>query len=796
MKIFRRVLFLLLAVALIALAFGYRFLQKQAPKYEGTITAKEIKADTEVLFDEFGIPHIYADNAEDAYFALGYIHAQERLFQMELIRRLISGRMSELLGDELVETDKYFLTLGVREEAKRMARIRFSERETQIQKEGWAYLDGVNYFINTGNMPLEFTMLGIEKEPYTPEDMYSTIIYMAMAFTNGYKIDIVLEEVKKNYGAAYLEDWFMNYTGYDKNKEVAADSLELSKEALSFIDPFPDMVLPVWEGSNAWVVGPSKTKSGKVITANDTHIPFSQPSVWYEAHLEYPGFSFYGNYLAGVPFAPVGHNKDISWGLTIFPMDITDLYKERINPENPDQVWEDDHWAPMEVVQKTIKVKDGEGVSLTVKKTRHGPIMNEVMDGLGDAPVSLWWSLFELPNNSVGAFYDLAHASNIDTARKAAADNDILGLNIVYGDKDGNIAWWASGKIPKRPDHVNPTRFLDGASGKDEPLGYYDFSDNPQMENPESGILVSANHEPDPVNGQRYAGYYLPKGRFNRITELLSAKDDWTIEDMQKIHGDNTSAIHMMNAKKIVEVLENSGLSPGEMKLLDLLTGWEGDHALDGKAPIVYSKFLYYMTEVGLMDELGDVAFDEVLRSFSYRISIPTFINNPDSPWWDDISTADVKESQKDVFKRAFELTAEHLYAGLGDDVSQWNWGQVNTLTHVHPIGRKKPFDRIFNVGPFPTLGGNGVVNKQEHKLSPGHENIVKSGPALRILLDFDDIHHSLNVNPTGQSGNIMSPHYADQAEMYVDVKYHIQKTDRKEIEQNVRKLVFKGSKN
>jgi penicillin amidase len=791
MKILKRILLFILVIIGLAVALLFIYLDKQAPQYKGTLEVAGVSAETEVLFDEYGIPHIYAGSAEDAYFALGYVHAQDRLFQMELIRRLISGRLSELLGPDLVETDKYFLTLGLREEAFRMKELAFSERETPIQKEAFAYMDGVNHFINTGTAPLEFTLLGIKKEPYGIEDMYSTILYMAMAFTNGFKIDLVLEEINNVYGEQYLEDWFMNYTGFHQ-QPVAEDTVLLSEEALSFNQSFPDLFLPVWEGSNAWALAPSRTKSGKAITANDTHIPFAQPSVWYEAHLEYPGFSFYGNYLAGVPFAPIGHNRDISWGMTIFPVDICDLYQERTNRTNPDEVWVVDHWEPVQKISKTIKVKGESDIDLVVKKTKHGPIVNDVLPGLGDTPVSFWWTLYELPNNSVKAFYDMAHASNIDDARQAAATNDILGLNIMYGDKAGNIAWWASGKMPKRPAHVNPSKFLDGASGKDELLGYYDFSENPQSENPASGILVSSNNEPDPVNDQQYPGYYLPNGRYDRIYTLLEAKNDWTIEDLKTVHGDHTSDIHKTNARKIFTVLKGVKLSEKESAVLDLLDGWTGEHGDDSKAAIVYNKFLYYMTEACFADELSPAAFEEVLMSYTYRNSIPNFIHNPDSPWWDDINTEGYQEPQHEIFVDAFRKTTENLYQGLGDDISKWRWKDINVLTHVHPIGQKKPFDKIFNVGPYHVSGGNGVPNKLEHVLSPDDHYEVKSGPALRILLDFEDVDNSLNINPTGQSGNIMSDHYEDQAEMFAQLQYRKQKMNRADIEKNARRLVFK----
>ena len=790
MKILRRILLFLLLIIFIAATASYIYLKRQAPQYNGTLEVENIEKETEVLFDEYGIPHIYADNAEDAYFAFGYVHAQERLFQMELIRRLIAGRMSELLGEPLVKTDKYFLTLGVRKQAERMAEIHLSERKTPMQKEAGAYLDGINHFINTGTSPLELTMLGIPKEPYTAVDLFSTMIYMSMAFTGGFKTDIILDQVKNKFGEQYLEDWFMNSTDFLKNRGVVMDSLTVLKESLSLQESFPDNFLPIWDGSNAWLIAPSRSKSGKTITANDTHIPFSQPSVWYEAHLEYPGFSFYGNFLAGVPFAAIGHNKDVSWGLTIFPMDITDLYREKVNPENRNEVWENDHWVAMEVRKETIKVKGGEDISLEVKSTRHGPVINDVFENMGEQPVSLWWSLYGLPGESTTAFYQLAHAKNIIEARKAAALNDFLGLNIMYGDKDGNIAWWASGKIPKRATHINPNTFLDGASGEDELLGYYNFSENPTIENPASGIIVSANQEPPAVNGFVYPGYYVPMGRFDRISELLSQKEKWDIEELKVIHADNTSAIHADNAHHFARELKKSTTFESD-PLLDILANWQGDYPLDGNAAVIYTKLVYYITEYAMLDELGDIAFKEAVVSYNYKSGFPKLIHNVNSPWWDDISTSDVKETQSDIFKKAFLQTSEDLKTQLGDDHNSWKWADVHTLTHVHAIGRKEPFDKIFNVGPLAAPGGNGVPNKQQYRLNADGKYEVSGGPALRILLDFADVENSININPTGQSGNFMSPHYNDQAKMYNEVAYRKQKMNRASIEQNAKKLVF-----
>lgn len=791
MKLLRKIFFLLVILLVIAAVSGYFYLNNQAPQYSGEIQSDKIQGETEILFDEYGIPHIYAENAEDAYFALGYAHAQERLFQMTLISRLVAGRMSEFLGEPLIKTDKYFRTMGVHKQAERMAKIHFSERKTPRQKEAGAYIDGVNHFMNMGNSPIEFKLLGIEKEPFTEVDVFSNLIFTSMAFIGGHKSDIILEQIKNSLGDAYLEDLFMNSANYQQDRGIVQDSILLSDQALSLNTIFPDQFLPTWDGSNAWVIAPSRSKSGKVITANDTHIPFSQPSVWYEAHLEYPGFSFYGSYLAGVPFAAVGHSKDVSWGLTIFIMDIVDLYVEKINPEDDTQAWENDHWADMAIRQERIKVKDGETVEFDIKTTRHGPIMNDVVENLGDKPVSLWWSLFDLPGDAVNCFYDLAHAKNMAEAKNAAALNDYLGLNILYGDKDGNIAWWASGKIPKRPAHVNPAVFLDGASGADEYLGFYDFSENPMIENPESGVIVSANQEPHAVNGFVYPGYYVPNGRFDRITDLLSQKEKWSIDELKAVHADNTSAIHADNAhffaRKLQEIDEFK-----TNEILDILVNWSGDYPLESTAAVIYTKLVYYLTDYILRDELNEEAFKEAIGSYSFKNSFPKFTQNPDSPWWDDVTTSDVKETQMDILTKAFKQTSSDLVAQLGADHTQWKWKNVHTLTHVHTIGRKEPFDKVFNVGPMAAPGGNGVPNKQQYTLSPDGKYEITSGPALRILVDFADLENSININPTGQSGNFMSPHYSDQAKMYNEVVYRKQKMNRQDIEKDARKLVFK----
>ncbi len=788
MKIIKRILLsFILIFALIGIS-AYIFLKRQAPQYDGTIKYDGLHEQVDVLFDDFGVPHIYANNNEDAYFALGYVHAQERLFQMELIRRLISGRLSEFLGDKLVKTDTYFKTLGLRKQAERLAKTHISEAKTNMQKEGLAYLKGINHFIETRPLPIEYTLLGLEAEPFTADDAFSTLIYMALGFADGYKFDMVMNQVNAKMGEEYLYDWYQNYTGYWDSILIKRDTASLSMVQPSFAPPMP---IPIWTGSNGWVIAPSKTASGRAILANDTHIGFSQPSVWYEAHIEYPGFSFYGNYLAGVPFAAVGHNKDIAWGLTIFPMDITDIYKEKVNPENDNQVWDVDHWVDMKIQKETILVKGGDPVELSIKSTKHGPIINDIFENSGKDVAAFWWSLFDLPGDAITCFYDLGHAQNMDQARAAAAKNDILGLNILYADKDDNIAWWASGKIPKRPAHVNPVLFLDGASGKDELLGYYDFSFNPREENPARGFIVSANHEPVFKN-IKIPGTYLPNNRFHRLSELLAQKKLWRLEDLKAFQGDVTTHTYEKMAHFFAQELSKDPINKSNQAALKILADWKGDYPRDGVAPIIFTKLTYHLAKNTIADEIGEKTFDEFVKSYMFFQGLNVFVYNESSPWWDDITTPE-KETRHALLNKAFKQTMEELNQQLGTDMQKWHWQDVHSLTHVHAIGRKSPFDKIFNVGPFPIQGGGDTPNKQRFAFNGKGIYKVHGGAALRILLDFADVEHSLNINPTGQSGNIMSKHYKDQAQMYVDDQYRVQLMKREEIEKSGETLRFRN---
>lgn len=776
----------------------YIFLKSTAPTYEGSITYATLTNEVEVKYDTYGIPHIYAQSSEDAYRALGYVHAQDRLFQMEMIRRLSAGRLAEVLGPRLVKTDKFFRILGIRKMAEKNAVTHFSKVDEQWQKHTLSYLEGVNEYVKNGETPLEFRILGIPKNEFEPTDVYSILGYMGLGFSRALKDDPLTDKILARNGIEYFDDWLLDTKVID-----STSNYQDVKEDLSSLIPLDveeyleEAALPLWYGSNCWVVSPEKSVSGKVILSNDTHIGISQPSVWYEAHITYPGFDFYGNHLAGVPFGVIGHTQDRGWGLTIFPLDGIDLYRERLNPNNKKQVWENDKWVDMVIEKEVIKVKGEPDVIIDRKVTRHGPVINDVASALDTnevQPISFWWNFMSKPTNNLEALCQMNYANSMDEVKDAVSKIDFIGLNVLYGDKEGNIAHWAAGRIPKRPAHVNPKFILDGASGKDELLGFYSFDENPQEENPASGFVVSANNDPGMVGENYFHGYYCPPNRYNRIVNHLTSKDKWSQEDMKTIQLDQISDEHKSIAIQLVEILYEKEKDFDETKksAVKLLKGWDGGYDLEQIAPTIFTKFLFHTMYNSMVDEIGEDDFIEIQGSYVYKGSLPGLLSNKASIWWDNITTTKVQESRADAVEEAFDKTIEELLNQLGPNIEKWKWKRVHTIMHNHPLGAQKPLDKFFNVGPYPVTGGNDVPNKMMYRVNGDGEYKVHSSPALRILLDFANVNGSESINPTGQSGNVMSPHYKDQTIMFNNGIYRPQHMDKEAIDKESRVLILK----
>lgn len=780
MKFLKRFIVALIILIIIMVGGIYFWLKSTTPKYSGNINIKGLHQPVQVTFDKFGVPHINAADSHDAYLALGYVHAQDRLFQMEMIRRVAKGTLSEILGKKLVPTDKKLRNLQFYKMANKSADLFFKTNDKQWQKDTRAYIEGVNAFVDKGNFPIEFTLMDFKPGHFTIQDVYATIGYMAFTFTSALTQDPVASKIKNKLSEKYLKLFNLDSATMATMHKQPDPVAELFPNFKEFQEYIP---IPIWEGSNNWVVSKERSKSGHPILANDTHIAYAQPSVWYEAVLNFPGQMISGYYLAGVPYAVVGNTGQHAWGVTIFPFDNMDIYKEKLNPDNSNQVWENDHWQDMTTDKEIIKVKGEEDVTYNIKVTRHGPVMNEAYPNMvpdDKQPVTLWWALQHLDGTVIQALYYINNAQNMEEFKKGCSLIDLLGLNVLYADTDDNIAWWASGRLVKRQPYVNPSTILDGASGKNEILGFYPFELNPQSENPEDGMLETSNDQPPAVNGETYSGYYSPGYRASRAKLLLNSQNKWNCEEMKKIHLDNYSQRDDMLVKLILNQVEvDKFVSRNALyaQAIKALQTWDGKSDVNNVGVTIYTKMLYYILEQAMADELGEQSFKNSVGSNLVRSAIERLFTDSTCIWWDNINTPK-KETRKEAFRMGLDEAITSLQQQLGDDVSKWRWGSVHVLTHIHPIGRKEPFDKIFNVGPFEMDGTNEVINKEAFNYNVTGIYPVKSGPALRFLIDMANPTTKLTIIPTGQSSNFMSPHYADQAMMFVTGKYRILETD------------------
>ncbi|EJM79216.1 penicillin acylase family protein [Pseudomonas sp. GM55] len=778
----------LLIVVLAAGAGGY--LYSKQPSRQGMVELQHLQGSVTVRYDERGVPHIRADNETDLYRALGYVHAQDRLFQMEVLRRLARGELAEVLGPKLLDTDKLMRSLRIRERAETYLANLDKQSPSFIAMQ--AYLDGINQYQDSHAKPVEFDVLGIPKRPFTAQDTISIAGYMAYSFAAAFRTEPLLTFVRDQLGPDYLNvfdlDWQPKGVLNGPAPALAsADWKDLNALARLSEQALADNGLPQFEGSNAWVVAGSRTQSGKPLLAGDPHIRFSAPSVWYEAQLSAPGFELYGHYQALMPFASLGMNHDFGWSITMFQNDDLDLIAEKVNPDNPNQVWYRGNWVDMTTSEQQIAVKGQAPVTLVLRQSPHGPIVNDALgNSVGKTPIAMWWAFLESQNPILEGFYQLNRADTLTKARGAAAKIQAPGLNVVWANAKGDIGWWAAAQLPKRSAGVRPWFILDGSTAEADKDGFYPFSTNPQEENPARGYIVSANFQPVSPTGMEIPGYYNLADRGQQLNRQLSDKAiKWDLENSQKLQLGTTTAYGPRLLAPLLPVLREVVKDPAELKLVEQLAQWKGDYPLDSTSATLFNQFLFNLTDVTMRDELGNDFFETLLSTRVIDAALPRLAATADSPWWDNRSTLG-KETRADTVKAAWQASIAHLKSTLGADAWQWQWGSAHTLTHGHPLGQQKPLDLIFNVGPFAAPGSHEVPNNLSAKIGPAPWPVTY-GPSTRRLVDFADPAHSLTVNPVGQSGVLFDRHFDDQAEAYIEGVYYQAHVNDEEVTANTR---------
>ncbi|BAB75623.1 all3924 [Nostoc sp. PCC 7120 = FACHB-418] len=801
---------MLVVLCILLLGFLFYTVRRSFPVENGAIALSSIKSEVTIKRDQWGIPHIYASNSHDLFMAQGYIHAQDRFWQMDFWRHIGSGRLAEMFGASQVETDKYLRTMGW----GRVAQQEIQQMDAVMKADLQAYADGVNAYIQEHQgsaLSLEYAVLQLLNPGYKPEPwqiLHSLTWGKVMAYDLGRNFQSEIERtiLLKTLTPAQVEELFPPYPA---NLPVILPDLQAQalpeKQLITTVIKEVGEIAPVLEsikkpmvaleklightgvgiGSNNWVISGERTATGKPILANDPHLAVQMPSIWYEVALHcikqtddcpynVSGFSFPG--MLGVI---VGHSDRIAWGVTNTQGDVMDLYIEKINPNNPNQYEVNGKWVDMQVLPETIKVAGKESIVQTVRYTRHGPILSDVSPNLKqfnqkstvnlpqNYAVALRWTALE-PSNLASAITQINRAQNWQDFRTAANKFDIAAQNLVYADIEGNIGYQMPGKFPIR-NKGNGRYPVPGWTDEYEWQGYIDFEKLPQSFNPSSGYIVTANNlvanqYPYVITTDWVYGY-----RAKRIVDMIAQQDKQiSLPDVQQIQGDNFN----LNAQNIVPILQQISFNDSRLQTAQkLFQNWNLQLVTQSSAAALFEVFWKHLLADTFHEQLPKEYFPD--GGDRWYAVIENIIQQPNSNWWDNRQTSQV-ENRDQIFRQAFTKAVDELERLQGKNPQSWNWGKLHTITFRNATLGKSgvaPIEALFNRGAFTTSGNGETVNANRWRANQSFE--VTDIPSLRIIVDLANLDDSVAIHAPGQSGHAFHQHYDDMIESWRKLEYH-----------------------
>ncbi len=829
------ILGVLVALVLVLGAAWLAITRRSFPQTRGSVTLRGLSAPVEIYRDPYGVPHIYAQTTRDLFFAQGYVHAQDRFWQMEFWRRIGAGRLSEYFGEATLGTDMYLRTVGF----ARLAVQEFEQADPDMRQALEAYADGVNaYILNRppARLALEFALLqlqGVEVqiEPWTPVNTLTWAKIMSQDLGGNmndelYAVDLIRTvglEQARDFVPPYRSDFpvivpdaELDYLSARPPAYGAASSgwpaylADLNTDLIGGFDGRRGLALGSGAGigSNSWVLSGERTATGMPLLANDPHLGIQMPSIWYEVGLhcveksEACPYDVRGYSFAGAPGVIIGHNDRIAWGFTNVGPDVQDLYIERINPANPDQYEVNGQWVDMDIVYETIEVNGrDEPVVLRVRSTRHGPIITD-LDWLQSASsfnldatpqnlperltlnaLALRWTALQ-PNTTFAAVLMLDRARNFEEFREALRYFDAPSQNVIYADVDGNIGYQTPGLIPIRAcgDGSLP---VPGWTDDCAWTGYIPYDELPRAFNPEQGYIVTANN---PVVSDSYP--YLIATEFDhgyrasRIVAMIESRGDGlTIADMQAMQADGLN----LSALEIIPYLE--GLTwddPSLSAARDRLLAWDGQMHMDSPDAALYGFFWVALVAETFHDELPEDMWPD--GDSRTQDAIYHLLDDPRNAWWDDRTTPGVTETRDDILTRAFEQGYAAAVEALGSDPARWRWGDVHTATFANQTFGQSgiaPIEALFNRGPVAASGGADQVNNTSWSTNDPFN--VETVPSMRQIIDLSDLSRSLMMHTTGQSGHPFHRHYADFIDPWRLIDYHPTLWDRADVERQAR---------
>ena len=763
------------------------------PQVDGRLTLAGLNAPVEILRDRWGIPHLYAQNRADLFRAQGFVHGQDRFWQMEVNRRAATGQLAAMLGPLALETDRLTRTLGFRQ----IAAASWSALPDQMKSDVEHYCEGVNAFIRRGRYPVEFKLLRHRPAPWTPLDSLAFARLQLWALSYGYAGELARAQLTQAVGETAAAELEPQYP--DDNPTVLTHNIEFNGLKIeTLLDAARDPIIGRdmdggGRGSNGWVIGPERSATGMPILCNDMHLPVTTPSIWYQIHLSSgDGFHVCGVSQPGMPYVLVGHNEHIAWGATLAFADVEDLFLERLEVDaagkETGRYAVGDEWHPLTTREEQIDVKGAPPHIESVRVGRHGPLIGRLLrsdtrsrfqempayasDSIG---IALQSSALKA-EHTLSGFVALNEATDWTSFTAAVARVECPPLNLIYADTSGNIGFYMSGKVPIRQQGTGQLP-VPGWDNNHEWVGYVPFAEMPHALNPASGYLVTCNHR---VVDDRYPHFisnlWVNGYRARRLVEQIEAASLLTLSDCARMQLD----FQCEPGRAIAEALTNYELvDPAAREMQSLLHNWDGWLGTSSVAGTIYQFFLQESAHIILAPHLGPVLLNELLGTGLHETLAPIteyygywpdtllqMLQNDDSFW---LPGRLAKEA---LVERALLACRSSLVERFGADPAGWQWGKLHQVTFNHLLARRAPFDKVFSVGPFPVGGDTDTVTQTAIRPGEPYANNAFS-VANRHIYDLGNLDNSVGMIAPGQSGHLASPHFDDLAPYWLSGEHH-----------------------
>jgi penicillin amidase len=772
-KIWKSILLWFSIVLLLMLIAAFVFIKiigrKGLPDYNATVTLDKLTSEVQVYRDEFGTPHIYAETETDLYRAVGYVMAQDRMWQMDLLRRATLGRLSEIFGSDYVETDLLLRSLRYSEKSKKILQESPAELVSALE----AFSNGVNQYIeqNQKNLPAEFLILGYTPEKWEPYQSINFIGFMAWDLKAGWN-EFVLETLRSKLDSARYNEILPHVDRYKTCVFQSDEETLLACNKLMELEKLEKLGLDILCGSNNWAVSGEKSTTGFPLVANDMHLSFSVPGIWMQMHQVVKGrLNVSGLVLPGQPLVVVGHNDSIAWGMTNTYVDNLDFYEEKINPQDSNQYWYNNQWNNFEVRHETIKIRGGSEIKRDFRLNHRGPVVSQAK-GVTNKVITIHW-VGDEPSNELLSIYKINRASNWNDFNDAFQYFRSVSQNIVYGDVRGNIGLHACAGVPiRKRDAV--FQVLPGWIDEYDWKGMVPYNELPYEYNPERGFVSSANNRnADSTYPFHIGSWYDAPYRIDRIREMIKSKQKLSVDDFKKMQNDSKSKLSERLINKCYKLLDPTKMSPLELKAFNLLKNWDGTMDKELIQPTISEEFLCSLIIRIFKDEIGPELFKVFTEgSRLSRIALFNLLETDNSPWIDDVTTPE-KETFQEIVQLAYGDAINNLKEKYSGNIAKWQWGKLHTITFSHPLSKKKILDFAFNLnrGPYGVSGSFHTVSPYSYIFNQPTK--VEHGASHRHIFSLANWDSTYSVIPTGNSGVIKSEFYLDQSKMYVEGKYH-----------------------